>query len=212
MRKIYLFLFVISGLIINSCIKHEIIPAPEYTVDLTYSFAGVIDGQNVSLSPDSAAYICNPTQEKNLVSPPQLSSAIYYSTISSSSATAAMEIGLGKIDWDRSGGDDPALNDFNDFFIATANAFPSYKDFCDPGFRVVYTDENGAIYKSSENSTQYQDVKFTNIKQDSDATGDYSKFTCTFNCYVYYDSGTAMQTGKDSLKIQMGKFKGWFKK
>jgi len=212
MRKLYFILFVLTSITVVSCIKHEIIPAPEYTVDLSYSFSGIIDGTKVNFTADSVGYVCTPTQEKNLVSPPQLSSAIFYTTISSQTEIASIQIGLGQISWDRTNGDDPSVDAFKSFFTQTSNAFPNYNDNCSSGFRVTYTDDNGAIYKSSEISTNYQDIKFTNIKQDSDATGDYSKYTCTFNCYVYYDSGTPMVTGKDSLKIQMGKLKGWFKK
>lgn len=212
MRKLYFLFILIGSYTINSCIKHEVIPAPTYSVDLSYSFSGVIDGQSIKFTADSVGYFCLPTQEKNLVSPPQLSSAIYYTTISSVLENASIKIGLGQISWDRTSGDDPSLDKFKSFFTSTGNAFPKYKDDCSSGFNVTYTDGNGSVYKSHENSINYQDVKFTNIKQDSDETGDYSKYSCTFNCYVYYDSGTPMTAGKDSLKIQMGKLKGWFKK
>ena len=76
----------------------------------------------------------------------------------------------------------------------------------------LFTDELGSVYTSRADSSTYKDVKFSNIRQDSDATGDYSKFTSTFNCYVYYESGTLPLAGKDSLKIQMGRLKGYFKR
>ena len=104
------------------------------------------------------------------------------------------------------------LSSFNTFFTGVANAFPSYNDNCSSGFKVIYTDELGSVYTSRADSSTYKDVKFSNIRQDSDATGDYSKFTSTFNCYVYYESGTLPLQGKDSLKIQMGRLKGYFKR
>ena len=213
MRLNRFFYLLFSGLILFSCIKHEVIPAPEHSVDLQYSFTATIDNDStVSLSSDNFNYICLPTQEKNLVSPPQLSTAIYYSNISSNSSSESIQIGLGDIRWDQSTGEDPALSTFNSFFTSSTNAFPPYNDNCSPGFRVIYTDSLGSIYSSKADSTTFKSVKFSNIRQDSDATGDYSKFTCSFDCYVYYDSGTTPQAGKDSLKIQMGKFKGYFKR
>ena len=212
MRFNYFFYFISSVAILVSCIKHEVIPAPEHTVDLSYSFTGVIENDTVTLSPDNLDYICLPTQEKNLVSPPQLSSAIYYSELSSPNTSETVKIGLGHIQWDKSIGDDPSLTTFNTFFSSTQNTFPNYKDDCSAGFKIIYTDQSGIVYSSSENSVNYQDVKFSNIRQDSDATGDYSKFSCTFNCYVYYESGPTPVQGRDSLKIQMGRLKGYFKK
>lgn len=212
MRFNYFFYVISSVVVLVSCIKHEVIPAPEHTVDLTYSFSGVIDNDSVKLSADNLDYICLPTQEKNLVSPPLLSSAIYYSNITSPLSSEGIKIGLGHISWDKSSGDDPSTSIFNTFFSSTQNTFPNYKDDCSSGFKVVYTDQNGVVYSSSETSVNYQDVKFSNIRQDSDGTGDYSKFSCTFNCYVYYESGPTPAPGKDSLKIQMGRLKGYFKK
>lgn len=212
MRFNYFFYVISSVVVLVSCIKHEVIPAPEHIVDLTYSFSGVIDNDSVKLSADNLDYICLPTQEKNLVSPPLLSSAIYYSNITSPLSSEGIKIGLGHISWDKSSGDDPSTSIFNTFFSSTQNTFPNYKDDCSSGFKVVYTDQNGVVYSSSETSVNYQDVKFSNIRQDSDGTGDYSKFSCTFNCYVYYESGPTPAPGKDSLKIQMGRLKGYFKK
>jgi hypothetical protein len=212
MRLNKIFCLISSGLVLFSCVKHEVIPAPEHTVDLTYSFSGVVDNDTISLSADNLDYTCLPTQEKNLVSPPLLSSAIYYSRISSTLSTQSIQIGLGEIQWDRTSGDDPVLSTFNTFFTGVSNAFPSYNDNCSSGFKVIYTDELGSVYTSRADSSTYKDVKFSNIRQDSDATGDYSKFTSTFNCYVYYESGTLPLQGKDSLKIQMGRLKGYFKR
>jgi hypothetical protein len=212
MRFNYYFYSFLSLLFLTSCIKHEVIPAPEHIVDLSYSFTGVINNEDVKLSSENLNYICIPTQEKNLVSPPQLSSAIYYNEISSSLSLESIKIGLGHLQWDQSTGDSPSLSIFNAFFTNTTNIFPQYKDNCSPGFKVFYTDKNGITYVSKETILEYKDVKFSNNKQDSDATGDYSKFTCTFNCYVYYESGPTPDLGRDSLKIQMGRLKGYFKK
>jgi len=213
MRLNKFFHLLFSGLILFSCTKHEVIPAPEYSINLDYSFTATIDNDpTVSFTSEDLEYNYQATQEKNLVNPPQLSSAIYYSNITSTSTSEAIQIGLGDIQWDQSTGEDPALSTFNTFFTSSSNAFPSFNDNCSPGFKVIYTDSLGSIYTSRADSTTFKSVKFSNIRQDTDATGDYSKFTCSFDCYVYYESGTTPQPGKDSLKIQMGKLKGYFKR
>jgi len=212
MRPIPYFLCITLFAFLLGCVKHEIIPAPEHEVELAYSFKGVIDNDTIEMTSEFSNYRCNPTQEKNLVTPPLLSSAIYYSEISSDLVFRKIKIGLGQIQWNKSAGDDPGLEAYNAFFSSTSNMFPLYKDNLSSGFKVTYTDENNIVYESSENSSEYKDVKFTNISQDSDASGDYSKFSCTLNCYVYYVSGNTPENGRDSLKIQMGKIKGYFKK
>jgi hypothetical protein len=203
---------IITLLTITSCIKHEIVPAPTSTVSLTSKFSGLVNGVPVDLNEGISGYTCLPTQDKNLLSSPLLSSAIFYAEMFSVSEKKAFRIGLGKAFWDANTSSEPSLEIFNNFFIKPSSILPSYKDDCSQGFNVRYTDDNGTIYTSRDTSTQFQNVKFTNIAQESDATGDYCKFTCTFNCYVYYLSGPNPPIGLDSVKIQNGQLKGWFKK
>ena len=78
------------------------------------------------------------------------------------------------------------------------------------GIEVSYRDAAGRTWVSHDNSVNAQNASFTGISQESDETGDYSKFTCNFNCYVYYqDPGTMLW---DSIQIQNAAFKGWFKR
>jgi hypothetical protein len=207
-----LLIIVFTTLFILSCIKHEIIPAPTPTVELKSKFTGTINGVPKELVEGVSGYTCIPTQEKNLVNSPELSSVIFYSQITSSTATPAIKIGIGKLYWDTGVSSDPTVGDFNSFFTATSNILPPYKNDCSSGFNVEYIDENGTKYSSNENSVNFKDAKFTNITQESDASGDYSKFLCTFNCYVYYSSGPSPAPGLDSVRIQNGQLKGWFKK
>lgn len=209
--KIFLYL-TIAALPIISCIKHEVIPAPVPKVELKSKFTGLINDVQTEYNEGVSGYTCVPTQDKNLLTSPTLSSAIYYSEISSATAKPAIRIGLGKINWDTGVSADPSLESFTNFFTTPASILPNYKDDCSSGFNVKYTDANGTIYVSHENSVNYQDVKFTNILQESDPNGDYNKFVCTFNCYVYYSSGPNPAIGLDSLKIQNAQLKGWFKK
>ena len=212
MKFKFIIFIVITLFTVFSCIKHEIIPAPIPTVTLTSKFSGIVNGVPVELNEGVAGYSCIPTQDKNLLTSPNLSSAIFYAEMFSATDKKAFRIGLGKAFWDASSSSEPSLNIFNEFFTKPSNVLPIYKDDCSLGFNVRYTDPNGTIYTSRDTSTQFQNVKFTNISQESDATGDYSKFICTFNCYVYYLSGPNPPVGLDSVKIQNGQLKGWFKK
>ncbi len=203
---------IITLFTVISCIKHEVIPAPTPKVTLTSKFSGIVNGIPVEINEGVSGYTCVPTQDKNLLTSPILSSAIFYAEMFSTSEKKAFRIGLGKAFWDASVSSEPSLDVFNEFFITPSNVLPTYKDDCAQGFNVRYTDASGTIYTSRDSSTQFQNVKFTNISQESDPTGDYSKFICTFNCYVYYSSGPNPPVGLDSIKIQNGQLKGWFKK
>jgi hypothetical protein len=78
------------------------------------------------------------------------------------------------------------------------------------GFEVTYTDNTSRVWLSKENNPVPQSVTFTNIKQQSDGSGDYSFFDCNFSCYVY--SLNPQTNLVDSLPIQNGKYHGWFKR
>ncbi len=207
-----LLFFTLALSVLFSCVKHEVIPAPIPKVTLISKFTGTINGVSVEYNEGVDNYTCIPTQDKNLLTSPSLSSAIYYSEILSSTYKNAIRIGLGKVNWDAGTSSDPSLSVFNSFFTTSSNILPHYKDNCMPGFNVKYTDEVGTIYTSRDTSSQFQNIKFSNMIQESDPNGDYSKFLCTFNCYVYYASGPAPAVGLDSIQIQNGQFKGWFKK
>ncbi len=209
--KFALSLFL-TFLLMLSCVKPEVIPAPTPKVTLTSKFSGLINGTETEINEGDGGYTCVPTQDKNLVSSPVLSSSIYYSEIKSSSDKPSIRIGLGKIYWDAASSADPSIKTFNSFFISPSNILPKYKDNCSNGFNVQYTDGNGTIFTSRDTSSQFQSVKFTNTVQESDPTGDYTKYLCTFNCYVYYLSGPNPSNLLDSIKIQNAQFKGWFKK
>ncbi len=203
----------VAVLMLFSCIKHEIIPAPTPKVDLQCKFSGTVNGTSTEFIQNVSGYDCSSQNEINLLNPPAQSSEIYCAEMSSTTAsTPSVKIRLGKISWTGAAQTDLPLTSFDGFFTSASNILPTYKDDCTNGFNVVYKDASGTIYASHEASTNFQDAKFTNIVQESDATGDYSKFVCTFNCYVYYQSGTNPAPGLDSIRIQNGQFKGWFKK
>jgi len=208
------FTFFLTILLISilSCVKHEVIPAPIPTVILSAKFTATINGISTVFEDGVLGYSCNPTQEKNLVTSPLLSTAIVYSKIGSTQATESIQIALGKINWDAAKSTELTLPSFNSFFKDPLNVLPKYKDDHSSGFSAKYIDKSGTIYTSRDTSSRYKSVKFSNITQESDATGDYSKFVCTFNCYVYYLSGPNPANNLDSIQIQNAQFKGWFKK
>ena len=197
-----------GGLALTSCIEHEVIPAPTPTVDLKCSFDGVVNGTDVHLMQFIDGYDCTPTKAKYLLPAPQWSTAVYYSEISSAASPVSFKIGMGSVAWDASTTSDPTLALFNDFF--TSNLTPNFSNVAVSGIEVSYRDAAGRTWVSHDNSVNAQNASFTGISQESDETGDYSKFTCNFNCYVYYqDPGTLLW---DSIQIQNAAFKGWFKR
>lgn len=192
------------GLVFTSCIKHEVIPAPIPTVDLQAHFYGVVDGVPVELTENVLGYTNASTKAKIILPPPSFSSAVYYSQMASAEVATSIKVGLGSVTWDASLAPEPTLNSFNAFFVA--NDLPTYSANGSTGFEVTYRDGFGAEWKSLETSPNFQDVQFTGLHQESDSTGDYSLFTCYFNCYAYnFDFS-------DSVKIEDAVYQGWFQR
>lgn len=192
------------ALMLASCIKHEVIPAPVPTVDLYAHFVGTVEGTTLELTENVLGYACSSEKAKIILPPPAFSSAVYYSEMSSAVTATSIKIGLGSINWDAALEIDPPLSSFNNFFIANDN--PNYSDNGMAGFEVTYRDGFGAEWVSSETSVNFQDVNFSGIIQESDSSGDYSLFTCYFDCYVYNFGAT------DSIQITDAVFQGWFKR
>lgn len=192
------------GLVLSSCIKHEVIPAPVPMVDLTAHFYGVVDGAEIELTENVLGYVNTSEKAKIILPPPSFSSAVYYSQMSSAEVATSIKVGLGSMNWDASIAPDPPLSTFNGFFLANDN--PTYSDNGMAGFEVIFRDGWGSEWTSSETSMNVQNVEFTGIIQESDSTGDYSLFTCYFDCYAYN------VTMDDSIKIEDAVYQGWFKR
>jgi hypothetical protein len=206
--KLALSIFVVGGMALSSCVKHEIIPEPEPLVDLDCHFQGFINGTDLELTQNVDGYTCIPEKQKTIVPSPDYSSAIYYSQMSSQTNPVFVKISMGSVMFDAVVTQDPTLTQFNAFF--TNNLTPAYSDNATAGFEVQYRDNAGNIWVSHQNSTNAQSVVFSGIKQESDVYGDYSKFTCSFSCYVYKQNMTTMLW--DSINIQNAVYKGWFKR
>lgn len=212
------------------CVKHEIIPAPEPKVELVCHFTGNIAGTDLELTQNVQGYYLE-TGKSKVVPPSGPSRAIYYSEMKSAEALQSIKINLGEVLWDSGTSSDPTTTIFNGFMSATkmpdapgispvvytAGAVlpPSPAK---AGFEVVYRDASGILWTSKE--TDPNTIEFSNIVQESDKTGDYSKFVAKFDCVVYHTFMTIDNTvtppdttyDEQSRLVEDAVFKGWFKR
>ena len=205
----------ISSFVLSSCIEHEVIPPPEPKVDLYAHFYGEINGAPVELTENVLGYYNDCTTAKYILPPPQPSSAVYFAEMRSAQVATAVKVGMGSIGWDANVGAEPTLSSFNAFF--QTNLFPNYSDDGLGGFEFTYTDGTGRVWSSSETSVNPQDVEFTGVVQESDNSGDYSKFICNFECYVYSLNPDSLAQNPpvvhlDSIRIQNATYEGWFQR
>ena len=115
---------------------------------------------------------------------------------------------MGSVMWDAATVGDPTLPIFNGFFQSALT--PNFSNAASDGIEVQYRDSNGKVWTSKDNSVNFQDAVFSNVKQESDSNGDYNMYTLNFECYVYhYDIGL---DELDSLRIQNAVLKAWFKR
>lgn len=213
MKKV-IALFVFGSLFLAGCPKHEIIPAPTPKVELEASFIGIVNGSQLELTQNVDGYYLEATRTKFIQPSPTPSLATYYANMKSSNTLVSIRVSLGSIQFDGSANSDPSLSVFNNFFTSTTA--PAYSAGAANGFEVVYRDGSGNIW-TSDDTQSGQSVVFTGIVQESDASGDYSKFTCTFDCNVYREIPDVSTPDPNdsitlSLPIQNGVLKGWFKR
>jgi hypothetical protein len=215
------------GVTLGSCIKHEVIPAPEPTVDLKGEFTGVIGGAYIEYTENVNGYACAPSIAKQTTA--GVTNAQYLFTMLSQSEVPYIQIGMGSLSWnDPTGTSTPALTLFNQFFNrdGAAMSSPSYSNSALAGFEVTYRDAYGDIWKSDEVNSSVQDVEFVyeSIVQESDNSGDYSKFTCNFETEVFHTysviditvipqtSPPTMVDSVASFMITDAVYKGYFKR
>jgi hypothetical protein len=215
-----------AALAVVSCVKHEVIPAPEPKVELVCNFTGTINGTDVELTQNVDGYFLETNKFKSIV-PVGLSEAMYYSEIKSSESFVAVKLNLGNVRWDANVTSDPTLAIFNGFM--SASTIPNYTlgailtPTATAGFEVAYRDANGDVWLTKDTDDGPNTIEFTNISQESDKTGDYSKFVANFDCTVYHTFEYIVQLGpvpavgdttwvEESLQINNGIFKGWFKR
>ena len=212
MRILKSYTFLLSvGLLFSACIKHEVIPPPVNTVDLNSSFVGFINGTQVEFTQNVNGYQATENNAEDINPAPTPSHMTYGSKIRSSNFNYAQAISVkfGTLDWDVSQNDYPTVSMFNDWLNNWSNAPISFSDQGLSGIEIEYTDINGDEWISRE-SDPGQTATFVIQKQESDNTGDYSFFECTFSCLVWrYNTQTELD---ESLNIENGKITSWFKK
>jgi len=215
MKKTIL-LLALGSFLLTGCPKHEIIPAPTPHVELEADFLGTINGTPVELHQNVNGYYNDALKTKIILPSPTPSSAVYSADMKSSSSLVSIKIKLGSVYFDAAVAQDPSLQVWKDFFLANDDPDdPNYAAGGNDGFELVYRDGTGAVWTSDEAIPGT--VKFTNVVQESDESGDYVKFTCTFDCNVYRDVPDDTTPDPNdfitiSLPIQDAVFVGYFKR
>lgn len=209
MKKINILIALGSVLLVSiACNKREIIPAPVKKVALESHFSGKINGTDVEFTEDVLGYAGSSTNDLQ-VNALALDSAVYYSTISSPSQSLSITVGHGSIQYDANSSSIPTLSLFNNFY--TTNLTPVFSNNAKNGFIVQFRDGQGRTWKSNEaHILPTESVLYSNVSQESDANGDYSRFKVAFNTYVYYFDNILLQM--DSLAITNATYTGWYKR
>ncbi|NRA13395.1 MAG: hypothetical protein HRT57_15730 [Crocinitomicaceae bacterium] len=216
MKKSAAIIFGLSLLMISSCKDDPVTPPPVPTVDLNCNFSGEINGAEFVLTENVLGYTHSSTKEQIIAVFPDFSTAAYFSKMSSPTLLTAVKIGLGSISWNANTAPSPTLTVFNDFMNTNTN--PVYSDSAEAGFEFIYTDASDREWRSSQASLNFQEVEFTITNQGSDASGDYSSFTCNFDCYAYSlnpDSLAILPIPVyhiDSISATNVVYSGWFER
>jgi hypothetical protein len=209
-------ILISSVLFLDSCIKHEVIPAPVARVDLNSSLEAVINGTDIEWTQNVNGFKSNATVNTNSYPSPTLSQKIYKSQMSSIYSENALRLTFGLLSWDAAATYEPSLSMFNDFHKDNADILIPFKDYDSQsslpsliGVEVEYTDNNGIVWISRE-SDPNQFANFEIIKQESDITGDYSLFSCQFSCKVWRINPQTLLD--ESIMISNAQYKAWFKR
>ena len=211
-----IFILSVALLFLDSCIKHEVIPAPVARVDLNANLEAVINATDIEWTQNVNGYKGYTSVETEDYASPQLSKKIYESRMSSNYSEQSLRLTFGSLAWDAAATFEPPLSMFNDFHLDNSDLPIPFKNYDSPssllslvGVEVEYTDNDGEVWISRE-SDPNQFAEFQIIKQESDNTGDYSLFSCQFSCKVWRNNP---QTSLDeSITISNAQYKAWFKR
>lgn len=219
-----LFFFAFTGVLLSSCVKHEIIPAPEPRVDLKAHFQGNISGTYTEFTENIDGFAMEAGRDKQ-VNSTGFSKAIYNSKIFSPQKNVSLTLLIGELQWDGSMSDDPNVIAFKKLFVnypipkfnIGANAIVNDSSST---FDIRYKDVNGNIWKADPNYTNK--VEFTYLSQESDKTGDYMKYIAKIDArmyrdwyeYVYSDLGVITDSTLQHAEwlLTEGILRGWFKR
>lgn len=211
MKKTHLLLaFGIAAAAIVSCNKHEVIPPPIPMVDLEAHFIGKISGTDLELTENVNGFYGSSDADFEL-NANDIDRAVYYSRMSSNQTLKSVSVGHGSVLFDAATSPRPTLSLFNNFYGNPPNIEPPFSIDGYNGFVFRYTDASGRVWLSNENhSLATEDVLYSNIKQESDTTGDYHKFIVSFECYVY--SWNDVDMDYDSMAVTDAIYEGWYKR
>ena len=92
-----IFLFGALALFVGSCIKHEVIPAPEPVVELDCYFEGTIGGAYIEYTQNVTGYAPFPSIAKQTQF--GVTNAQYLFAIQSSQVIPKVQISLGSLSW-----------------------------------------------------------------------------------------------------------------
>jgi hypothetical protein len=191
-----------------ACNKREIIPAPVQKVELESHFFGKINGTDLEFTEDVLGYTSSSTYDLQ-INALSLDSAVYYSTMSSPDQNRSITVGHGSIQFDANTASVPSLSQFNNFY--NTNLTPFFSNSGKNGFTIQYKDTQGRTWRSNQSGIlPSESVAYSNVRQESDANGDYSKFTVAFNTYVYYYDFILAEL--DSLAVTQAVYTGWYKR
>ena len=195
MKKIFLIALIFSGLMLVQCIKPESIPAPSSAADLKIHFEGIINGSDVEWTKNVSGY----KAVSRIQYTPQLMGNLldlaYYCGMFSNSKNSSIEIGLGSMPQDPTLGTRPTITTMRTFM--DNNLLPNYSDTARAGFEVLYTDENGQLFRSDETAPGF--VEFMDLVEKEDNQGQYIQFKATFSCVVKHWGKTVTTPLMDSV-------------
>jgi hypothetical protein len=209
----YFFLSLFVVLTFNSCIKHEVIPPPTSQVDLNCYFVGYINGTQTEYTQNVVGYNCYTNNQVYNNPSPTLSNYIYVSEISSPQQNQKIRITFGPLQWDGGVSPSPTLTMFNDFHSTNSGVQIPLMNSADmttanAGVQIEYWDSSGDRWETSTADAPGF-VTFNIIKQDSDNSGDYSIFECSFSASVFRQDPNEGLLQMDLTNCQ---FTGWFKR
>lgn len=212
------------GLALFSCVKHEIIPAPENRVDLKFHFQGYLRGTFMEFTQNVDGFDLETNKTKQII-PNALSRAVYYSMLKSSQKNISLKLLVGEALWDGLATNDPDINSFSNMFTnyTTPKFNPgAYKvaGIDSSAFDVEYKDVNGNIWKGDPAFPA--NLEFTYLSQESDKTGDYMKYIAKMDLtlhrkwwtYNYDNLGAVIDSVEnyDYWTLENGVLQGWFKR
>jgi hypothetical protein len=192
--------------VLFSCVDHEVIPPPKEEVELNSSFSAMLEGAEYELIQDVDGYYSAPTQAKEILPVPQLSTVTYFSAMKSDASDDFIQIGIGKLNFNADASIDPSVEQFSTFFNSNTN--PDYSLDAESGVEVVFRDGNGTVWRSYEDSGEPQNFTFSSLVQESDEEGDYMKFVANFSLELYDD----LVAPTDTILMENAVFEGYFKK